>query len=79
MKATLRSVTRLPAAMTDYARKGATEAELGYSVDFACTMPIEFRFRLFSDYYRLGSVRQKLKKNKTFSQWVAFHEEELAK
>lgn len=64
------------AAMTDYARKGATETELGYSVDFACAMPIEFRFRLFSDYYRLLSVRQKLKRNKTYSQWVTFHEEE---
>ena len=65
--------------MVGHARKGATVAELGNSVDFACTLPIEFRFRLFSDYYRLRSVRQKLKKNKTFSQWVAFHEEELAK
>ena len=25
-------------------------------------MPVEFRFRLFNDYYRIRSVRQKLKK-----------------
>ena len=66
-------------AIVGHARKGATAAELDNSVDFACTLPIEFRFRLFHDYYRLHSVRQKLKKNKTFSQWVAFHEEELTK
>ena len=64
------------AAMVDYARKKATETELGHSVDFACTMPIEFRFRLFNDYYRIRSVHQKLKKNKTYSQWVTYHEEE---
>ena len=62
--------------MVDYAKKKASEAELGHSVDFACTMPIEFRFRLFTDYYRIRSVRQKLKKNKTYSQWVTYHEEE---
>lgn len=64
------------AAMVDYARKKATETELGHSVDFACTMPIEFRFRLFNDYYRIRSIHQKLKKNKTYSQWVTYHEEE---
>ncbi len=64
------------AAMADYARKNATETELEHSIEFACTMPIEFRFRLFNDYYRIRSVRQKLGKNKTFSQWVTFHEEE---
>ena len=62
--------------MVDYARRNATETELDYSVDFACTMPIEFRFRLFNDYYRIRSIRQKLKKNKTYSQWVTYHEEE---
>ena len=64
------------AAMVDYARRNATETELDYSVDFACTMPIEFRFRLFNYYYRIRSIRQKLKKNKTYSQWVTYHEEE---
>lgn len=64
------------AAMVDYARKGATENELGHSVDFACTMPVEFRFRLFNDYHRMWDVDQKLKKNKTYSQWVTFHKEE---
>ena len=66
------------AAMADYARKGATETALGHSVDFACSMPIEFRFRLFTDYYRIRSVRQKLMGNKTYTQWVTFHEEENA-
>ncbi|MBQ8075426.1 MAG: ATP-binding protein [Oscillospiraceae bacterium] len=64
------------AAMVDYARKSATETELVHSIDFACTMPMEFRFRLFHDYYRIRAVRQKLEKNSIFSQWVAFHEEE---
>lgn len=31
---------------------------------------------LFNDYYRIRSVRQKLKKNKTYAQWVTYHEEE---
>ena len=62
------------AAMADYARKRATEAELEHSVDFACAMPMEFRFRLFDDYYHIRPVRQKLKKNKTYSQWVTYHE-----
>jgi hypothetical protein len=66
-------------AMVSLAGTGATETELGNSVEFACSLPIEFRFRLFHDYYRLPAVRRKLKKNKTFSQWAAFHEEELAK
>lgn len=66
------------AAMVAYARNGATETELGNSVDFACTMPIEFRFRLFHDYYRIRSVRQKLETNRTYSQWVAYRQEENA-
>ena len=63
------------AAMADYARKGATAAELEHSIAFACTLPIEFRFRLFSDYYQIRAVRDKLQDNKTYSQWVAFREE----
>ena len=61
------------AAMVDYARRGATEAELKNSVDYALKLPVEFRFRLFSDYYRIRPVRDKLRRDKTFSQWVTYH------
>ena len=63
------------AAMVDYARNGATETELKNSVDYALKLPIEFRFRLFSDYYHLRPVRDKLRRDKTFSQWVTYHKE----
>ena len=63
------------AAMADYARKGATEIELQNSVEYALKLPVEFRFRLFSDYYRMRPVREKLRRDKTFSQWLIYHKE----
>lgn len=60
------------AAMTDYARKAATEVELANSVEYACLLPMEYRFKLFTDYYKLRSVRQKLEGNSTFAQWVDY-------
>ncbi len=63
------------AAMVHYAKNSATEAQLSHSVEYACKLPIEFRFRLFSDYYHIRSVKNKLRLNKTYSQWVAYHEE----
>lgn len=64
------------AAMVDYARKERTLAELKNSVAYACRMPIEFRFRLFSDYYKIRHVRLDLREDKTFSDWVAYNMEE---
>lgn len=63
------------AAMVDYARKGATEAELDYSIAYACRLPVEFRFRLFTDYYRIRRVREKLGGNRTYQQWVTYQQE----
>ena len=63
------------AAMVTYARNEATLREIENSVEYACMLPVEFRFRLFSDYYHIRSLREKLKKNKVFSQWVEFHKE----
>ena len=64
------------AAMVDYARKERTLAELKNSVEYACGMPIEYRFRLFSDYYHIRNVRKELREDKTFSEWVAYNMEE---
>ena len=64
------------AAMADYARSERTLGELKNSVAYACKMPIEFRFRLFSDYCRIPRVRQALQADKTFSDWIAFRKEE---
>ena len=64
------------AAMVDYVRNERTLAELSNSVAYACKMPIEFRFRLFSDYYKIRHVRQTLRDDKTFSDWVAYHAQE---
>ena len=63
------------AAMADYARKGVSEKALANSVEYACKLPIEFRFRIFTDYYHIRAVRLPLMGNKTYSQWVSFHEE----
>ena len=64
------------AAMVDHARRGRPVSELKHSVEYACRMPIEFRFRLFSDYYRIRHVRQDLLDDDTFSEWVAYNHEE---
>ena len=64
-------------AMVDHASRGVPEPALSRSVDFACKLPVEFRFRLFNDYYRMRSVRNKLSGNKIFSEWVAYRNEEL--
>ncbi len=64
------------AAMVDYARRRRSLSELENSVKFACKLPIEFRFRLFSDYYSICHVRRELLRNKTFSDWVAYNMEE---
>lgn len=64
------------AAMVDYARKGRTLTELTNSIEYACKMPIEFRFRLFSDYYNIRRIRQEVSENPTFSEWIAYNKEE---
>lgn len=64
------------AAMADYARQGRSLSELEKSVEYACKMPIEFRFRLFHDYYSIRHVRQELLNNKAFSEWVASNKSE---
>lgn len=64
------------AAMVDHVRKERSLKELENSVEYACKMPLEFRFRLFSDYYNIRHVRQELRDNRTFSDWVAYNKEE---
>ncbi len=64
------------AAMVDYARRGRTLAELKNSVEYACKMPMEYRFRLFSDYYNIRHIRQDLQNDRTFSEWIEFNREE---
>ncbi len=64
------------AAMVDYARKGRTLTEMKNSVEYACGIPIEYRFRLFSDYYNIRHIRQELQTDETFSDWVSFNREE---
>ncbi len=58
------------AAMVDHARQGCPLSELENSVEYACKMPLEFRFRLFSDYYAIPEIRRELKNNRVFSEWV---------
>lgn len=58
------------AAMVDYARQGRPLSELQNSVEYACKIPLEFRFRLFNDYYAIREIRQELQHNKIFSEWA---------
>ena len=64
------------AAMVDYARRGRTLAELKNSVEYALKMPMEYRFRLFSDYYNIRHIRQDLQNDRTFSEWIEYNREE---
>lgn len=66
------------AAMVDHVRRRRPLAELEKSLEYACKMPIEFRFRLFNDYYSIFHVRQDLQNSRIFSEWVACNKEEGA-
>ncbi|MBQ7523280.1 MAG: AAA family ATPase [Oscillospiraceae bacterium] len=64
------------AAMADYARTERPLTEFKNSISYACKLPIEFRFRLFSDYYKMRHIRAALHDDPIFSEWIAYQSEE---
>ena len=56
----------LQSAMTDYAKKHPEETGISHSIDYACTLPFEFRNRLMHDYSLIPEVMEGAKANTTF-------------
>ncbi len=56
----------LRSALTDYARKHPTETGICHSIDYACTLPFEFRNGLLHDYSLIPEVRAAAQVNTAF-------------
>lgn len=52
--------------MTEYARKHPDEEEISHSIDFACTLPFEFRNKLMHDYSLIPAVKEAALSNTAF-------------
>ena len=56
----------LRSALSDYARKHPEETGISRSIDYACTLPFEFRNKLMHDYSLIPEVREAAQANTTF-------------